>query len=355
MGEKMENKWIQPDNKNLQYSGRIDFDNTKAPVFVYPCTSVKTIFTGTSIKVLLENRHAYWDNYIGFIIDGIQDKIKINEEGNGLYTLAEGLEDKEHTLLLFKRMDSCHMITFGGFLIDNERDVISPKEKPFRKIEVYGDSVSAGELSEAIEYVGKPDPEHNGEYSNSWYSYAWITARKLGAQIHDVAQGGIALLDKTGWFYGPDYIGLERTYDKIQYNPEFGDAKAWDFSRYIPQVVIIAIGQNDSHPVDYMKADYHGEEAKKWLHSYKEFVGKIRKHYPNAFIVLSTTILEHDSNWDQAIEEVCNEIGDKKIAHFLYSQNGKGTPGHIRISEAEMMAEELSCYIESLGEEIWKD
>lgn len=351
----MENKWIQPDNKNLQYSGRIDFDNPKAPVFVYPCTSVKTIFTGTSIKVLLENQHAYWDNYIGVIIDGIQDKIKINEEGNGRYTLAEGLEDKEHTLLLFKRMDSCHMIAFGGFLIDNEGYVISPKEKPFRKIEVYGDSVSAGELSEAIEYVGKPDPEHNGEYSNSWYSYAWITARKLGAQIHDVAQGGIALLDKTGWFYGPDYIGLERTYDKIQYNTEFGDAKAWDFSKYIPHVVIIAIGQNDSHPVDYMKENYHGEEAKKWRHSYKEFVGKIRKHYTNAFIVLSTTILEHDSSWDQAIEEVCNEIGDKKIVHFLYSQNGNGTPGHIRISEAEMMAEELSYYLESLGEDIWKD
>ena len=47
-------------------------------------------------------------------------------------------------------------------------------------MEVFGDSVSCGEVSEALKYVGKPDPEHDGEYSNSWYSYAWITARKLG-------------------------------------------------------------------------------------------------------------------------------------------------------------------------------
>ena len=76
-------------------------------------------------------------------------------------------------------------------------------------MEVFGDSVSCGEVSEALEYVGKPDPEHDGEYSNSWYSYAWMTARMLNAQIHDIAQGGIALLDGQGWFHEPDQIGME--------------------------------------------------------------------------------------------------------------------------------------------------
>lgn len=30
--------------------------------------------------------------------------------------------------------------------------------KPIRKIEVYGDSVSAGEVSEAVDFAGKEDP-----------------------------------------------------------------------------------------------------------------------------------------------------------------------------------------------------
>ena len=46
---------------------------------------------------------------------------------------------------------------------------------------------------------------------------------------------------------------------------------------------------------------------------------------------------------------------DKHVHHFLYINNGSGTHGHIRIPEAEKMAEELSGFIESLGEEIWKD
>ena len=32
----------------------------------------------------------------------------------------------------------------------------------------------------------------------------------------------------------------------------------------------------------------------------------------------------------------------------MFRRNGKGTPGHLRIPEAEEMAEELSAYIENL-------
>lgn len=34
------------------------------------------------------------------------------------------------------------------------------------------------------------------------------------------------------------------------------------FSRYIPHVVVVAIGQNDNHPVDYMAEDYDSENPK---------------------------------------------------------------------------------------------
>ena len=38
----------------------------------------------------------------------------------------------------------------------------------------------------------------------------------------------------------------------------------WDFSKYIPQVVIVAVGQNDCHPEDYMKEEYCHPQARKW-------------------------------------------------------------------------------------------
>lgn len=240
----------------------------------------------------------------------------------------------------------------GNLSIDGE--LLAPPPVPKRKIEVYGDSVSAGEVSEALDFVGKEDPEHNGEYSNSWYSYAWLAARKLGAQIHDIAQGGIALMNNTGWFCEPDYIGMECVYDKISYHPDLGEIKKWDFKRYTPHVVILAIGQNDSHPVDFMKENPRGDMAEKWRRHYQDFVLKLRSVYPMAAIILTTTVLNHAKEWDDAIEEVCFSLGDKKVHHFLYRDNGCKTPGHIRIPEAEQMAEELSAYIESLGDEIWR-
>jgi hypothetical protein len=348
-------RFVTADDPCLQYTGRIDFDDPSAPVFVYPYTSVKLRFTGTKLKVVLKNKNLYWDNYLGFVIDGVQHRIQIPEHDKTIcLTLAENLEDREHELFFFKRMDACHILTFYGFILDKDAQVAAPEEKPARKIEVFGDSVSAGEVAEAVAYTGKLDPVHNGEYSNSWFSYAAMTARKLNAQLHDVAQGGIALLHGTGWYCEPDAIGMEETWDKIQYNPEFGAIKQWDFKRYVPHVVIVALGQNDSHPVDYMQKDPGGSKSENWRRHYEAFLRNIRRTYPKALIIAATTILQHDKNWDDSIDEVCRRIGDPKTVHFLYSRNGAGTPGHIRISEAEEMSDELSAFIASFGESIWE-
>lgn len=74
-------------------------------------------------------------------------------------------------------------------------------------------------------------------------------------------------------------------------------------------------------------------------------------------ILLATTILEHHRNWDLAIDEVCQDLqkNDARLFHFFYSRNGCGTPGHVRIPEAEEMAGELVSYINQLDMPIWED
>lgn len=348
--------FISPENKNLQYSGRIDFDDQSAPVLIYAASWVKMIFTGTSVSVTLANHHAYWTNEMGYLLDGEQGRIRLrDDDAKETYTLAENLADTRHELLFFKRMDACHTVTFYGFTVDDGARLFMPEPKPNRRIEVFGDSVSCGEVSEALDYVGKEDPVHDGQYSNSWYSYAWMTARRLNAELHDTSQGGIALLDHTGWFAAPEYKGVESCYDKMEYNPDLGQAKQWDFSRYTPHVVIVAIGQNDNHPEDYMAEDYDGAQGKNWREHYRRFIERLMELYPKAQIILTTTILQHDANWDKAVDEVRARIGSERVHHFLYHRNGVGTPGHIRIPEAEEMAKELTAYIRGLGDDIWAD
>ena len=106
---------IKPDNEMLSYSGRIDFDDRLAPVLVYACSSIGMKFTGTSLKAVIANHRSCWTNELGYFIDGEQKRFTLSsDEEKKTYTLAEGLSEGTHELLLFKRMDSCHTFTFYG-------------------------------------------------------------------------------------------------------------------------------------------------------------------------------------------------------------------------------------------------
>ncbi len=345
---------VSPDHAGLVYSGRIDFSNSDAPCFIYAGSQVHFRFKGTDLKIIVRNYRSYYDSYIGYIIDNkLQGKLKLDPTDTvTILPITQKLEDLEHDVIIYKRQDAAHYFDFLGIVINKTSVILDAPAKPLRRMECFGDSVSAGEVCEAIEYVGKPDPEHSGEFSNSWYSYTSITARKLGAQLHNNGQGGLALLDQTGYFLGPDYVGLESTYDKLRYNTQLGPYSLWDFNLYTPHVVLVAIGQNDSHPENYMGKDK--QKSDNWKYRYKAMILQLRKLYPKALIILKTTILNHSKEWDDAIDEVTKALADPKIVHFLYTNNGCGTPGHIRIPEAQQMAEELTEFINSFGDSIWE-
>ena len=351
---------ILPNNSSLIYSGRIDWSDPFAIVWTYPGTFVKIRFKGTHLSVHVRNKNNYWDNYLGIVEGDAQTKVLLPKEGEAeIEVPLLETEDGIHEVMIFKRQDACHELTILGFEINNRNHngnsnddaVLLPASPlPPRRIEVYGDSVSAGEVSEALDYIGKADPtDQHGEYSNSWYSYAWITARTFDAQLHDIAQGGAALLDETGWYHAPDYIGMETIWDKMRYNPDYGTVTKWDFSQYTPEIVIVAIGQNDSNPDDYMKKDYQGEKAQNWRTHYVQFLKKIRQTYPDAWIICCTTLLQHDIGWDMSISQAVQDMADNKVSHCVFQRNGKATPGHLRIPEAQEMAEELCHHIRSLN------
>lgn len=354
---------IEPENDNLVYCGRIDDADRTAPVFVMPGSFVRISFCGSSwIRAVVVNRRRWGESWAGVLADRKQGRVRIEKEDEPEeILLAENLSrDEVHEVTFFKRMDQCHEYIFLGFLMEYGARVERGRALPRKKIEFYGDSVTAGEVSEATEYVRQPDPAHNGEYHNSYFSFAWAAARQLHAQAHLVAQGGIALMDGTG-YYADGRIGMESCFDRIYFDPQAVSVKKdtdrsrkWNFARYTPHVVVAAIGQNDAWPKDWMKEDYYGEEAQKWREHYKKWILSLRRVYPRAWIVLTTTILYHHPGWDRSIGRVCAEINDPKIVHFLFEETGRGTPGHVRVQEAMNMALELSGFIESLSPQVWE-
>lgn len=368
---------IEPVHDELVYCGRIDDTDPDAPVFVMPGSFVRVSFSGSSwIRAVVVNRRRWNDSWVGALVDQSQCKVKIEKELEPVeLTLAENLDkDQIHDVTFFKRMDQCHEYAFLGFLVEHGTRVEKSRRLPRKKIEFYGDSVTAGEVAEALDYVRQPDPPHNGEYNNSYFSFAWATARRLHAQAHIVAQGGIALMDGTG-YYEDGRIGMESCFDRVYFYPENpenqeasgasenggtigeqhrGRMERWNFARFTPHVVVVSIGQNDSWPKDFMREDSRGPRAQEWREHYKKWILRLREIYPNAWIVLTTTILYHHPSWDRSIGRVCAELNDPRIVHFLFGETGRGTPGHVRVPEAMNMALELSGFIEGLSDRVWE-
>ena len=336
-------KFVPADSDCFQYMGRIDYEDPKRPVLIFPATKIETVFTGTSVGMVLKNIEIQWFCYFGAIIDGVQQVIELkNGSGDELYMLAEGPEDKEHTLVLFKRMAAAYYAEFAGIVVDEGATLRNPEHKYDYKLEVYGDSVSAGEVTEALYYEGQCDPGHHSQYDNSYFAYPSILARKLNAELHDIAQGGIALLDDTGYFCAENLKGMVSCYDKMQYSPQ-KPTKQWDFTRYTPDCVIIAIGQNDSapDPEAIKRPDYR----RMWKDKYIEMLSDLMEKYPKAEFVLILTALRHDKTWDDAVDEVANEVNSPRVRHFLFSRNGDVTNGHPRATEQTEMAEELYVFL----------
>lgn len=147
---------------------------------------------------------------------------------------------------------------------------------------------------------------------------------------------------------------METAWDKINYNPFLGKMTKWDFSQYQPQVVIVAVAQNDNYPVKFMAENHDNPQARKWKQTYFTLLMNLRNKYPDAYIICCTTLLKHTPAWDQAISEVVAAARDERISQYLFRRNGCGTPGHLRIPEAYEMAEELTKYIQTLDIKGWE-
>lgn len=207
--------------------------------------------------------------------------------------------------------------------------------------EYHIDGLRVDAVVEAVNYCEHTDPEHINQFDNSWFAYSLQLARKLNARINCNAQGGISLINGAGYF--DNYIGMETVYKQMGYEPHF-ELTEWDFSRYTPDYVIIALGQNDANPDP--KRIYEKEYREKWKSVYKNMVLDLNEKYGGkARFIVITTVLMHEPTWDDALDEIVNELAMDNVKRFKFRRNGAATPGHPRIPEQTEMADELYGFI----------
>ncbi|MBR6029573.1 MAG: electron transporter RnfD [Clostridia bacterium] len=347
---------IDAGSQSIGYTGRVAHLEDGAH-FYWPGSEAAVRFTGTRLTCTVQVNISWGTNSFGLIVDGRLSQIPVTQADNGIdktLILAENLEtDQVHTVRLYKRLDCSYSYVLKGFQV--EGTFLPPPEKPARRLEFYGDSVTAGACVECVDYVGRTDPCDNAScYDNSWYSYASIIGRKLGAETHLTAQGGIAVMSGSGYFHYPDGIGMDVSWDRLCYFPEAGAYTKWDFSRFTPHAVVFALGQNDQHNPSTGQNDFSAADPARraaWKARYAEIIRGVAAHYPAGTpLVLITTLIRHDPAWDEAIGELAEQLRGEGLpaAQFRFTRNGDGTNGHPRIPEQEEMAEELAGELKRL-------
>lgn len=339
---------IMPSNPALYYQGRIEQKNPNAPVFYWPGSMVRFAFTGRKLSLCIENHRCYNASRLGCILDGVEHQILLSNANTPMEYEIPVDGNGSHTFTLFKRQDNPHYFTLRGITLEDSAQVLAVPQNTKLKLEFFGDSVTAGSVCEACEHVAQMDPPvYDSSFDNAWHSYAMQTARLLDAEVHLTAQGGIALLDGTGYFDDGKY-GMVTVYDKLCYLSYAPEMTSWDFNRYQPDVVVVAIGQNDQHRNGKDITPLPKEAEEEWVTAYVAFLQKLRGHYPAAKILLTLTLLQHDVYWEHLMDTICAHVTDPDVMRFRFTRTGRATPGHPRIPEHCEMACELTEFIRSL-------
>ena len=335
-------KEISADHKYFQYIGRVDFTNRQVPAFGYPGTGFRFKFEGTILKLKLSDDNWGDFNYVGVYIDGNPKPVIIylkNGSQETVYKVSEKLENKIHSVLLIKRNDyTSGEFKFHGVIIEAGKKLLPPEPAPTRKIEIYGDSISAGGGVEYPLVATKDPPDRKCNLCNAYLSFGAMLARNYHADLHLIAQGGISLVD--GYGYWNNKTGMEAIFDKVK---PLKEAQKWDFNSYIPDIVIIALGQNDSSTIT-LNTNITSQD---WKNHYKNFILNIRKKYPKSHIICMFPNMYHDTKWNtyltQAVAEYSSKYNDKNVYSLI---TNAVTPGHPRESEQKAMSDALKNLID---------
>ena len=289
-------------------------------------------------------------NYYDVSIDGAESTRLEMMAGDHVYPLARDLSGGEHTATIAKRVESNSNTGKGqvlGFRLQDGAQLLPVAQKPLR-LEFVGDSITCGygdELSTAM-----PDMFHYTTInSNANAAYGAVAARELDAEYVAVAISGRGVYR--------NYSGGAGELAPMFYEdtlPDDGAASPWDFTRYVPDAVVVNLGTNDFSPP--------GPDHGAYKTAYSDFLKQIRAHYPSALLLAVVGPMLSDSfpagvnAWttnQSDVSDVVSDLaagGDMKVHYFALTPQSPpyGEDYHPTLATHRQMGEAVATELRRL-------
>lgn len=321
---------------NVTPHGRTYF-NPRGINFNWSMSGFSFSFKGTGASVQIRSKPGV--RFAVYLDSSMQPEKEISVKTiRATYTLAENLENTEHTITIKKLTE----IDWGGIAAADTITVFSgellpPPETSSRTIEFIGDSITAA--YGVLISDGSVD-NYRIEDQDASKSYASLTAMSLGCEFSVVAKSGIGFFCNSGG-------GLENTMkDAYEYTDYFYLDKTtkWEFSAHKSDIVVIALGDNDTS----------SQNSAAHLEGARYFLSLVRKNNPESLIIWAYGMCTtgYDNNIKQAVKEA-NDAGDKNLYYFAFdimntAEEGAGAAGHPSCATQKKNADKLTAFISDL-------
>jgi len=345
------------DDARIRYTGRIDFGVPDTPRFSLPGSSITVRFKGTGIDVHLRDQFKYGTerSFYDATIDGERVAIIAPDRSTTDYEVQHDLPYGEHTLVLTKRTQaSLGYGIFTGISVTGE--LLDPPAEPARRMIFIGDSISAGEGSEAENNSAECGEDAYYEaggwgqpYQNANAAFGPVLARSFDAAYHLVAASGIGLVRNYTSEY--DTRPMPEVYGLLFIESE--TSPAWDHSQFDADVIVVGLGTNDFSPGDDDRDP--ALDLDEYSEAYIDFVDTLLGYHPAAHVFAMTSHMLGDgwpsasdmssTNLNTAIDMVVDHYESEGIdqVHKLAVKKvtGQGCGTHMTAEQQAVMAEEM--------------
>ncbi|MBR1392895.1 MAG: GDSL family lipase [Ruminococcus sp.] len=290
-------------------------------------TGVEFTYTGDKVTINTVGNPAGMDNAarVAVYVNGerVEDKILLSD-GKTFEIPGGGSEPVD---VKFVKLSECAQSCCGITNIDPNGGTIEPVADKSRRIEIIGDSITCG--------YGVDAESEKETFStmteDCTKSYSIKTAKLLDADYSLFSISGYGII--SGYTTSNKPVSeqtIPQYYNKLGYtwNTGFGTEKPenidWDFSKFVPDVIVINLGTND---MSYTGG--RAERQEEYKNGYIDFLKQVREKNPSARIfctlgIMGTTL---NSTMREAVEAYSAETGDTNITAFDFPQQNGAEDG----------------------------